>query len=401
MFHQALQILASQARVNVLKEKNPELAEWIDLLAEADPTKGKHKYLQWAVNRLKAKDLDLISVPQFVGSLSELSKRFHGVQSYMPKTDLNAYKDLVQLAVDLGVAEGEKAEAEAVENQEGFLYESKEEGYRLWEMTEQADVCRLGKGSKWCVSMKDSPHWDDYAKRDDYWFILIEDYKNKEKFLAYLVGDQIGEIKDWGNSEDSSAVQFITDAYPSYTYNPGVMDQEDEFDPEEHWERWRDEAWADAESDLEDTAERIVHTVSEEIFDEYMESAGEVWDEKDNDTYWDKAWAKYLEWADERIEKYFSDKLGSLGDYERDEWGYRGWDLEMEEPVYDPNDSASGYFSGQEDTEVYAEILVKEFLITQMGWKGETPPDEQYLEPWNELVDKVSRVASNIIRVSR
>jgi len=127
--------------------------------------------------------------------------------------------------------------------------------------------------------MKDSPHWDGYGDKKDGSFILVEDFgafEDGEKYLAFLVDDVVGEIKNWNNTEFPAAADLIIDAGHASEYDPNVMEPDEE-DLEETevsgeltlhigFESFRDD-YEDIREDYEDLPEEITPEMETQMED--------------------------------------------------------------------------------------------------------------------------------------
>jgi len=380
MIRTAIQILASQARVDALQKKYPELVEDIQTLADADPSGGKHKYLQWQVNQLRKKSWDPADLISVVSG-------YHANLKFIEEKDINQFKSLEDLEeVVLGAVERSAEEAKFPDQ----IYNKN--GVRIYNVETQAQMCKIGEGSGWCVAHPGGSYWGLYTGDPGWAFYVVQENEG-DTFLAYVRDGILDEMKDWENNDmetQTHIVEALKDA-KLITFSRVVVE-----DADVRAERQREEAYSWAMDELVDFMREVVDTASEEVFDEFMSLANEEYGE---DSYWEKTWAKYLPWAEKRLDTYVTDKLYPRSNVAVDEWGFGPWEFEWEPG--DRDDSPTGEFEGQKSAETYASALVKEFLTKVMGWKEDdgNPPgwaDHDYLKPWQELVDKVARVARSL-----
>jgi len=215
MIRLALQVLASQARVDVLIKKNPELGNHIQEVADADPSGGKQKYLQWAVNKLKAGyDLE---------ETIEALKSFHKAQKLLEEKDLNKYKtpkEVLKKSKRVLEEEGQAKKPELV---------FKRPGLNVYQVFTKTQMCEIGEGTKWCTAHVGGTYWDEYVSKPGWRFYVVE--IPEERYLAYFVGDTLKEIRDANDKLAVPARQYLVEA-----------DLMDEGAGYANWPQWLQEA---------------------------------------------------------------------------------------------------------------------------------------------------------------
>jgi len=198
-------------RVKSLQKKNPELVKEIQTLADADPTEGKQKYLQWAVNKLKAG-----ADPEEVG---EAIEAFHANLKLLETKDINKFKtveDLEGAVVDAVHQDKQSKKPELVYNSGGV---------KAHQVFTKPQMCEIGEGSEWCTANPTGTYWEKWYTVRSGWAMYVVEAEG-EKYLAYLVNDELIELKDWKNVDAPEATHYLYDA--------GILKSS----PREDWPQW-------------------------------------------------------------------------------------------------------------------------------------------------------------------
>ena len=160
----------NEAKEDDLASKYPEHSEAIHTLAST----GFKKYLPWAIKHLQT--------GENVQVISDLLSDFEKYKSRLPTKDINQYKTLQDLEMNLAKASKEsvaadskrelsKQRAQAVGSYESasedseIIYED-DEFYVVRPMSTQAS-CYFGQGTKWCTSATDPNTYNPFERYYD------------------------------------------------------------------------------------------------------------------------------------------------------------------------------------------------------------------------------------------
>lgn len=369
-------VLAGPKRVEVLKQKYPELANEIDYLAGADPSGGKQKYLQWEVNQLRK------GLPEG-WELHELAYVVLYFTQYMDRIkekDINKYKSVVDLDEVVTSAMDEEEVEEKETTNPPLIYDKG--GMKIWRMETRAQMCRAGTGSGWCVADPDSSyHWDSYTEGEGRRLWVVDWVRSK--FLVFVYNGRLQEIKDYSNEETEETGELAEELERLELVRDIDSDVQRGDDPEEvrryvlenETEDWQSETVPD------------LMDIAEDLFDEFMRRADET------TAYRDEHWGE--------AEKVISQRL-------RDLPFDATWEVEVENET--SFEDAYGYFPekpAEEDYEKFVLEYVTDYLEDEMDWLGEGEAynrsknfewkGHEYERPWNKLLEKASRVARVIL----
>ena len=365
--------MAGPERVQVLKDKYPELAKYVDYFAGSDPTDGKQKYLQWMVNQFR-KFKDELEPVRLADKLVSVVWDFAENIKRVKEKDINRYKTFTDL--DDAIYEAQEEFEQEMEAAKPKLVH--EDGANsVWEVETREQMCSIGKGSGWCVADPTGSYWDKYAEMPGGEYLLVESRGNK--YLAFLVDSVIAEIKDWKNNENPYAAELLIRLGLAESYNPSLLEEygdDDEEDDEERWERFSELAEEQAKEDWSVDRDKII-SEAEDLFDNYMEEVGE------SDKYIQESWDPFEDWAEKELDKYPGEE----------EW-YLEWEGQDE-------DSISGWYVGQREIDDYAVELLEKYLIEELGWigpGGTKNRDEEYMMPWQELEQGRKRLKSSVYK---
>jgi len=157
----------TEGRLEDVQNKFPQLD--VDQLARQDPSGPKLKYLSWMAKQLsnndKAKMEDLVPSVQY----------FHKNLSRFPSKDINVYKTLKDLENAVkSVSEKKSSKEKRQEDKAGSetIYEDKEVAL-VYVGTKES--CQLyGKGTKWCITMRDASYFEQYTGANVVFYFLLK-----------------------------------------------------------------------------------------------------------------------------------------------------------------------------------------------------------------------------------
>lgn len=160
-------------KLTELQNKYPDFSDGIQELANSEPIKSKSsKYLEWAVKVLvsnKAKSREIIDVLAL----------FDKLQQKLEKKDINTYKveEFTQLRDKLFELSQYKSETKIREEEKsGAVKLLDNDKYLLIRTDTHGSVCYYGRGTKWCITMKNKPYYSEYVAENVVFYMLI----NKE-----------------------------------------------------------------------------------------------------------------------------------------------------------------------------------------------------------------------------
>lgn len=155
-----------EGKIDDLKLANPTLVSDIDKLVNSIPL----KYLGWAVKQLKTKSQidDVITALRF----------FMKNEKYFVNSDIYSYKTLAKLQDEI-----DSLDQNSLQSKRETTKEIKSSGTEkiytdsqhdvLYVKTKSASVC-YGMGTKWCISMQDAFHWEEYADKNVVFYFVID-----------------------------------------------------------------------------------------------------------------------------------------------------------------------------------------------------------------------------------
>lgn len=195
-------ILLKEGRKEDLKKKYAKKFEGgtgLDFILNiSDLVDFNHKYTDWV---LKNVDPESENFDDDVEYVVELIKDFDKYQSQFPKKDINQYVSLNELESVINFVRTKNKDKE-LEGQAKKIYE-KGDFVVIQPKTEQAS-CKYGSNTKWCVSSKDSGHFNRYtAGRQGLYFIINKAKSTNKKYSKVAIHfDDGGEPRYW-DSQDS------------------------------------------------------------------------------------------------------------------------------------------------------------------------------------------------------
>jgi len=195
-------ILLTEGRKEDLKKKYANKFEGgtgLDFILNiSDLVDFNHKYTDWV---LKNVDPESENFDDDVEYIVELVKDFDKYSSQFPKKDINQYVSLNELESVVNFVRTKNKDKE-LEGQAKKIYE-KGDFVVIQPKTEQAS-CKYGSNTKWCVSSKDSGHFNRYtAGRQGLYFIINKAKSTNKKYSKVAIHfDDGGEPRYW-DSQDS------------------------------------------------------------------------------------------------------------------------------------------------------------------------------------------------------
>lgn len=156
-------------------------------LAEADPTGGQHKFLQWIVNQYLKGQFKLEDVSRIKVDLSE----FLRVRSQLEKKDINQYKTLSELYDVLDPLEGEevvsKRQQDKVEGDEYFesgqaVLITNTDGVKIIKLASKDASCYFGRGTRWCTAAREDNMFEEYNKQGPLFVVIVDGTKYQFHF---------------------------------------------------------------------------------------------------------------------------------------------------------------------------------------------------------------------------
>jgi len=157
--------LVEAAKVDELISENPDFADEINQLSEKDPSK-KGKYLEWCVKQLKLK----ANMDDLVPTIDA----FHSNNQRMQKKDINQYKTLKELENAIKDLPESKTKEKARVKSEGSKKLWENDTHALFRI-ETRDACiQYGKGTRWCITMRDHNYWEQYKYGNTVFYYLID-----------------------------------------------------------------------------------------------------------------------------------------------------------------------------------------------------------------------------------
>jgi len=177
----------------------------INWLSDKDPS-GNNKYLKWMVKTwlgLGKPSEDAVTDVQ----VADIIKLFHKNIQRIENKDINSYSyDELKPVTKEAEEQREKAELKKeAKKQKTIIHE--DDRWLVVSPHSHKASCYYGAGTKWCVTMKNSPnHWNRYSKRATFFFIIDKTKDSKDRFykVAYRRIGSGGKIELW----DATDMEF-------------------------------------------------------------------------------------------------------------------------------------------------------------------------------------------------
>jgi len=188
-------ILKLASRISDLKNKYPEYADKIDMLARRDPS-GNHKYLPYAVKTL-------VSGKALENEIADVVDLFHKYQHKLDNKDINSYKNFTELRDTLFEIDRDKNKSKRQEK----LEIKTEGGRKIYEdnqcvviyVKDKAASCFYGSGTKWCITMENHDYFEDYQSENIIFYFILRKDLDKEnsnyKVAVVVYRDDKNKIK--------------------------------------------------------------------------------------------------------------------------------------------------------------------------------------------------------------
>ena len=176
-------------------EEGNDYTWMVDYLVEKDPS-GNNKYLMWMVKRMIDDDEDTYNNTE--GALIDLVTDFHRpeVQARVPSKDINHYKNTEDLRGAIVIAlEGVREKTSKQQVAKGTNKIVEDDRWLILHPETKESSCKYGQGTKWCTSMEDETHYEDYTEKGNLYYII-----DKSKDLGRYY--KVALYYDWENNEE-------------------------------------------------------------------------------------------------------------------------------------------------------------------------------------------------------
>jgi len=186
----------------LVDEKDNDYTWMVDYLVDNDPS-DNNKYLMWMVKRMIDNNEDTTNNTE--GALIDLVTDFHDprVQARVSNKDINYYKDTDALRAAVVIALEDVAESNQKEViTKGTKKIVEDDRWLILHPETKEASCKYGSGTKWCTSMRDSSHYENYTKDGNLYYIID---KSKELGRYYKVALYYTWENDeqWYDAEDN------------------------------------------------------------------------------------------------------------------------------------------------------------------------------------------------------
>ena len=221
-------------RKHYLVDEGQDYTWVVDHLVEKDPS-GNNKYLIWMVKRMIDDEEDTTDNTE--GALIDLVTDFHlpAVQARVPSTDINYYKNTEELTDAVVIAlEGMREKTSKQQVAKGTNKIVEDDRWLILHPETKESSCKYGQGTKWCTSMTDASHYENYTKDGNLYYIID---KSKElgkysKVAVYIKWDEAeGE---WYDAEDNKLSDNMAELIESMLpegYMDDIKVYHDQYEP--------------------------------------------------------------------------------------------------------------------------------------------------------------------------
>lgn len=148
-----------------LKKANPQLANDIQKMSDADPTPTK-KYIQYNTKALVSKEA---SVDDIIGVMT----RFEKFGNKLQKKDIYQWKfsDLVKELDKFKDTVTNKEKSELASKGAEKIFE--DDKSIVYFISSKDASCKYGKGTKWCITAADEKHFENYRENNVIFYFII------------------------------------------------------------------------------------------------------------------------------------------------------------------------------------------------------------------------------------
>ena len=198
--------LLREGKIEDLQKKYPKLN--VQEISKNDPTSQK-KYLQWMCKQLA------LGVSE--SDLYPSIKFFDKNQSKFQKKDISAYKTLKELE-DIIKSLPEKSKSQQREEVKGNAPKIYEDSNVVIVRPDDKNSCiTYGKGTKWCITMKDASYYEQYTSENVIFYFVIskkleqDDPRAKIALAVIRKNDNSLQDVDVYDAEDNQLSTFDVD----------------------------------------------------------------------------------------------------------------------------------------------------------------------------------------------
>ncbi len=170
---------AAGSTPKLLKKQFPDNVKEIEELATHDPSGQKYAYLEWMWKQVRN--------GASVDEVSEKITTFHAIAEEFKipfkAKDLKELDKIIDENQDKLIEVRTKWEHEQNKDKEPVELYSKD-GYKALEVFQHNDVCQLGKGTTWCVSLRNANFFRSYNTPGTRWIFMTS--PNGERRMAMI-----------------------------------------------------------------------------------------------------------------------------------------------------------------------------------------------------------------------
>jgi len=192
-------------KVDNLKAKHPDLSSEIDEIHQKDPSKND-KYTDWSVRQI----LRGHSLNDIIPTVELFHKKYH----ILEKKDINQYKDLKDLENVLKDLPESKTQEKIKSKTTGSIKLYEDGKFVLIRIDGKRACIEYGKGTKWCISMKDANYYERYRNENVVFYFLINKSPTEQE-----TRDSIDKIA-FAVQKDDSTTEIFNSNDDSIESNP-------------------------------------------------------------------------------------------------------------------------------------------------------------------------------------
>jgi hypothetical protein len=178
-------ILICEDKVRDLAKKNPRINVYVLADYDVSPTK---KLLPWMVKQA--------SKGANENEIKSIASQFFEYEAMLPNKDINSYSTLedLQSAFDK-LGPSKRSHLIQIKSGAVKIYEDKKDLVLRIDTKEAAQ--QYGKGTKWCITMEDEPHYEEYKEKNVLFYYVL---KKKEYGKPELQKVALAVIRNHNNS---------------------------------------------------------------------------------------------------------------------------------------------------------------------------------------------------------